>query len=391
MGAPAGGRQVSEPGAADLFRRYGIDRNRRSAGAFDLWLRSQARRWRMAVADLRSASPMPWPRRAAWWWRGYSATSALVYRLDVNDPRDYVRDRDYRRDAYRYNGFFNPIVGNKLVLSQILAGHGLPHPRLHGVVRRGRAIGVGPAAAADEGTAGAADSPRGWARLEAWASDGRPLVLRPHWSGAGEGVFFAQRLPDGWRVNRQPATEAEVRRLVGSLDRYVVTAYVDQAAYAAAIHPDTANTIRVLTITDDDGPFVAALAHRFGTRRSGALDNWHQGRGGLNAPIDRERGALGPAVSLAADGALIAHERHPDTGAPIAGVAVPGLERMLAGVLDAARCFPEAPLVGWDVLMTDDGHVIIEANSPPGLSVWQVHAPLRRDPRVARFFAAGGA
>ena len=50
--------------------------------------------------------------------------------------------------------------------------------------------------------------------------------------------------------------------------------------------------------------------------------------------------------------------------------------------------YKRQPLIGWDMLMTDDGYSILEANSPPGITVWQVHAPLLRDPRVARFFAA---
>jgi hypothetical protein len=40
--------------------------------------------------------------------------------------------------------------------------------------------------------------------------------------------------------------------------------------------------------------------------------------------------------------------------------------------------------------MTDEGYSILEANSPPGITVWQVHAPLLRDPRVARFFRTPG-
>lgn len=321
---------------------------------------------------------MPWPRRLASWRRGFTANSALVYRLGVNDPREYVSDWDYYLSGYRYNGFFNPIVGNKLVLSQILAGYGLPHPRVLGIVRRGRLVAIGPAGAGN----GRAPS------LEAWTEGARPLVLRPHWSGAGEGVFFLRRDAQGWQVNRQPAGDEDVRRLVAALDRYVVTAFVGQARYAEDIFPNTANTLRVLTIFDEDGPFVAAVAHRFGSRRSGSIDNWHRGHGGLNAPVDRARGTLGPAVTLADDGRLLEHARHPDTGSAIEGVAIPGLGRALAGLLDAARCLPEAPLIGWDMLMTDDGYSILEANSPPGITVWQAHEPLLRDPRVARFFRA---
>ena len=365
---------------ADLFRRYGIEPNRRSRGRLDLWLRCHVRRARLVRDELRAASPLPWPRRLASWRRGFTANSALVYRLDVNDPRAYVRDWDYYLSGYRYNGFFNPIVGNKLVLSQILAAHGLPHPRVLGVVRKGRLVAIGPRAPGDAWSEGAPS-------LEAWAEGEAALVLRPHWSGAGEGVFFLRREGQRWQVNRQPAGDEDVRQLVASLDRYVVTVFVDQARYAEDIYPDTANTLRVLTIVDENGPFVAAVAHRFGSRRSGSIDNWHRGRGGLNAPVDPARGTLGRAVTLADDGRLLEHARHPDTGSAIEGVPIPGLERALEGLLDAARCLPEAPLIGWDMLMTDDGYSILEANSPPGISVWQVHAPLLREPRVARFFA----
>ena len=368
--------------AADLFRRYGIEPNRRSRGRLDLWLHCQVRRLRLVRDELRAASPLPWAKRLRAWRRGFTANSALVYRLDVNDPRAYLSDWDYFLSGYRFNGFFNPIVGNKLVLSQILAGYGLPHPRVLGVIRGGRPLAVGPRASPDA-------RGRGWIELGSWAADGRPMVFRPHWSGAGEGVFFLRRAQGGWEVNRQPASDDDVRRLVGALDRYIVTAFVDQAGYAARIHPATANTLRVLTIRDGDGPFVAAMAHRFGSGRSGSIDNWHQGRGGLNAPIDPARGMLGRAVTLGAGGRLLDFARHPDTGADIEGVAIPGLDRALGGLLDAARCLPEAPLIGWDVLMTDDGYSILEANSPPGISVWQVHAPLFADPRVERFFRAG--
>ena len=95
-------------------------------------------------------------------------------------------------------------------------------------------------------------------------------------------------------------------------------------------------------------------------------------------------------MRLSAGGHLEWLSYHPETGCPIEGVQIPGLEAALGGILRAARCLPGAPCVGWDVVLTGDGFRVLEGNTPPGLYVWQVHAPLLADPRVARFFASHG-
>ena len=79
------------------------------------------------------------------------------------------------------NGFWNPIVGNKLVVSQVLAAHGIPHPRVFGLVSQGRPLTPGPG------------RPAAAALMHEWTADTRPVVFRPHWSGGGEGVFFGRR------------------------------------------------------------------------------------------------------------------------------------------------------------------------------------------------------
>jgi hypothetical protein len=84
------------------------------------------------------------------------------------------------------------------------------------------------------------------------------------------------------------------------------------------------------------------------------------------------------------------HSAHPETGSQIEGVTIPGLAAALEGVLAAARCFPEATCVGWDLLITDGGFSILEANAPPGIVVSQAHVPLLADPRTARFFSRFG-
>jgi hypothetical protein len=130
--------------------------------------------------------------------------------------------------------------------------------------------------------------------------------------------------------------------------------------------------------------------HRFGRSRSFPVDNFHQGRGGVCAAVDSGSQTLGTAVSLDRQNRREWHSVHPETGSQIEGVTIPGLAAALEGVLAAARCFPEATCVGWDLLITDGGFSILEANAPPGIVVSQAHAPLLADPRTARFFKSHG-
>ena len=73
---------------------------------------------------------------------------------------------------------------------------------------------------------------------------------------------------------------------------------VRQHPYAAAIFPGSANTIRLLTAWDYERSdvFVAAAAHRFGSARSGVVDNWSAG--GIGAGVDIETGRLGSGIRM---------------------------------------------------------------------------------------------
>ena len=156
-----------------------------------------------------------------------------------------------------------------------------------------------------------------------------------------------------------------------------------------AIQPATANTLRVLALRDEQGVFVASVVHRFGTTATFPIDNFHGGRG-LCAAVDMEREQLKTAVSLDGQGRRLLHTHHPETSSQIEGVAIKGLRHALDGVRAASRCLPEAICVGWDVLITNDGYSLLEANAPPGIVVSQAHAPLLADARTRRVFHRHG-
>ncbi|MFM9115926.1 MAG: sugar-transfer associated ATP-grasp domain-containing protein [Planctomycetota bacterium] len=327
------------------------------------------------------------------WRRGFDIGSYRAFHLDENDSRNYVPDLPMSFYGTKINGFFNPILGNKLVLSDMLIGFGIPCAPLIGAIVKGRAFTFPQrdAGSGGDGVDGSSPDQRSVAEtIHDWVSTGQKLVLRPHWSGGGEGVFFVDRSQEQWQLNGFPCSEQDLLLIISSLDRYLVTAYVQQAEYAASIYGRVANTIRVLTLRDADGPYVAAVVHRFGSSRSYPVDNFHQGRGGLSVYIEPDTGVMGKGLTVNAQGNLELFSHHPETEAPLEGVLIPHYERMVGGLLKACNHLPEALIVGWDVLITDDGYCVIEGNAPPGLVVWQVHQPLLANRRNAKFFHAHG-
>lgn len=321
-------------------------------------------------------------RRANRWlsatnrWRalrkGFAPTSYLLYELDRNDPSLYVRD--YVHQTYALLERHRATVREKLSFSLMMRAIGAPHPATLALLREGRLLDL--------------VAPHGHLTTGDLLERSPRLVFRPIAGWGGVGVFFVSKSDSGLAIDGHPTSAADLEGRLASLDEYLVTEFLDQADYARAIFPDTPNTIRLLTLwdIDRDRPFVAAAAHRFGNRRSGAIDNFHQGLGGVSAPIDLETGRMGSAVGLDPKGRRVTFDRHLDTAEPIVGVEIPRWRQTLDMALRIAAALPHCPLVGWDVLMTNTGARWLEANSAPGLPVWQVHGPLLADPRARRFF-----
>jgi len=146
-------------------------------------------------------------------------------------------------------------------------------------------------------------------------------------------------------------------------------------------------TCRVVTILDEEGaPEVVAAVLRMPGSLTGVVDNIHAG--GIAAPIALEDGVLGEAADLGVAGGPGHIRARPDNGAPIAGTRVPEWDAVRRLCVEAHRAFAPRVLVGWDVCVTDDGPVLIEANAQPCTDLMQraMRAPLGRS-RFAELLA----
>ncbi|WP_122090522.1 sugar-transfer associated ATP-grasp domain-containing protein [Halalkalicoccus subterraneus] len=329
--------------------------------------------------DLASLSPA---ERVDLWRRGFLSPSAALYEFERYGYDDYLTDYQRYVKTRGINGRFGYALDNKLLTYDALSGFPEHLPALHGLVENGRLRSV------------SIRGERGPTRpVVEWVADrpvGETVVLKWVLGGGGHNVFVLTRTDGGYRLNGEDVSRAALEDRLGELDEYVVTGFSEQAAYADGIYPEATNSVRAVTMWDPatDEPFLARAVHRIGTDETKPMDNWTQG--GISAPID-EDGVLGRGAHYLAEGDLERRETHPDTGARIAGAAVPGWGAVREELLAVADSVPHLPYVGWDLVVTEDGEFeVIEANNYPGVKSLQVHGPLCADERVERFYRAHG-
>lgn len=323
-------------------------------------------------------SGLPYRQRLLMTRHGFKPSNYVLYDIGTNDLADYAADRHWRALGDSNGRSANHVLGNKL-LFHLALGDELPMPTLFGYIASGRLVR----------TAGQIDRSRVETLAELVEREGA-LVVKPIDGGKGKQVGILARTAQGeYRVAGTTLDAAGLAAWLARQDNVLVTSRVQQTEYASRIFPDTANTVRVVTVVDDDGPFVLSACHRFGRARTGAVDNF--AAGGLLGGVDLETGILGPALSNPGRGqrTLTWYDTHPDTGAAITGTKVTGFAGLVDLLLRVCEAHPYLTYVGWDAVMTDDGPVFLEANCGSGLQL-QAITPFLRNQRFARFMRDRG-
>lgn len=306
---------------------------------------------------------------------GFLPESGSFYELAGPRASDYLSDRQ-KALTWAINWPAADLLDDKLAFFFMMRHLAIPTPEVVGAIVQGRV---------EELPGTGTGSSTGWIR-ERLAS-GERLVVRQNRGSAGRGLLVLEGAAHRVRVNGDVVGWAGLERELETLDNHLVTEFAEQGTYVKQIFPDSANTLRVLTMQDEHGrPFIARAVQRIGTPRSAPADNWT--RGGLSVLIDLESGELGPGATHPDPKSTSPtwHQHHPTTGVRIAGTRIPAWPTVCDGILTAAARTWFLPYVGWDVMVTDDGFTIIEGNKYANPDVLQVHGPLLTDPAVRAFF-----
>lgn len=130
------------------------------------------------------------------------------------------------------------------------------------------------------------------------------------------------------------------------------------------INSSCINTLRIETYIDKNQKIhIVNVFMRFGIGDN-IVDNGHSG--GIYIGIDKQSGALKEiAMEEAHFGGKNYHE-HPNSAYPFKGFIVPYFKESCDLVIKATEFLPDR-YIGWDVAITNEGPVIIEANEYPDL------------------------
>jgi glutathione synthase/RimK-type ligase-like ATP-grasp enzyme len=127
----------------------------------------------------------------------------------------------------------------------------------------------------------------------------------------------------------------------------------------AAVCPGTVNTTRVTAFFDGEQTHILAMAQKFGR---GAVSD-QMTFGGFYTMLDEN----GHAVGAGYDSHAHVHEFHPDSGFRIADFQLPMIDEVRAFVDRVARVVPQVQYVGWDIVVTPTGPVLVEGNWGAGV------------------------
>lgn len=327
-------------------------------------------------------SPLSFQHKLSAFFRGYYPDSFVIYNLNCSTKRQYISDLTHRRTIF-LDGERSLLLSDKVLFGMSMKGV-VEVPTDYSLVLEGKITPLD-----DKITITSVSD-----ILEHCTSRCCNLVIKPIGGSGGRGVMVVAVQNGQVRVNAEAVGITGFCSLIHSLDDYVIQEYIEQNGLISQVFPGAANTVRILTMVEPVTyrPFVAAAVLRIGTNRSAPTDNMH--RGGLGAFIDLETGVLSKAAAYPRftdhKDKMVWHVNHPDTASRIQGLEIPNWREVMDTVLSAARSIPYIPYIGWDVCICEDRIVVLEANSWPGLALFQMHRSLLEDVRIRDFYKHHG-
>jgi len=310
---------------------------------------------------------------------GLTPDARQLYDFERYKRRDFLTDFELRVKSALISEGLGDLLDDRVVFYDYMSPY-LRMPRHFGYIRQGKVYPGYLSGAAPECPVEVFNFFKGLLGREV------TVVIKPSRPGQREKFFWLTWTPGAqFSLDGLPATEQQVRKKVEKLGAYLISEPVDQADYAKDIFPYAINSIKILTMIDPqtNEPFAPGACHCFGTTASSPTDSLE--RGACWTGVDIKNGLTTKGFAIL-DGELVEIKKHPDTKKQLQSVPIPFLTETVFELLKQHRRINYLKLINWNVVMQNDGFILLSADSAPDLRAFQVVQPLVLDSRVFKFF-----
>lgn len=310
--------------------------------------------------------------------RGFLADKYHTYNFKENNSKLYVSDI-YDTFTHPKNGFYSSLIDSKALLNIILSNYNQYIPSYYFTIFKSNVLNHFKNCYIDKD-----DFIK---ELGLLLDKKKKIILKPFGEEGGKGFILLSKIDNTFYFNNDEISEVELNLKIGTIQKYICTEHVENVDYIKKIYPFSCNTIRFLTIWDNNEnmPYIARAVHRFGVHPKSPVDNSRSGE--LSSEIDIKTGTLGKVfLGRRQNGTTEFSDFHPTTKSLVNGIKIENWENILSALKEIATSLPYFRYIGWDIALTNDGFRVIEINSNPSVRLFQVHRPLLTDLRIKDFF-----
>lgn len=194
-------------------------------------------------------------------------------------------------------------------------------------------------------------------------------IAKPRMGMKGKSVFFVQKNEDEKRIE-------ELYHYCRK-NYFIVEECLRACKEIEEFHPQSLNTVRVVTISNNDKVEILDAEFRMGVSDH-VVDN--ASCGGVLASIDIVTGTL---IENGVDMFGNEYVYHPDSGKAIKGFVIPHWDEIVKVCKEAATVVQGTVFAGWDVCVRQNGEIeLIEANAFPGVIGLQTARKQGLKPRI---------
>ena len=195
------------------------------------------------------------------------------------------------------------------------------------------------------------------AALRRMAGKEGKVIAKPNCQGQGKGIFV---LPCKSDEDIKAALD-----FASTAENYIIEGYLSQHPVLNELNPGAVSILRFYSVSSPQGDYIFAPVLTAAINKD--ISNGCQDA--LTAMVDIRSGEV---ITQAIDqNELVEYEKHPVTGVTFRGLKLPYWQECIELLRKALPLANKISNIGWDLAITEDGPVIVEANTIPGFNTAQ--------------------